>query len=303
MKAVFDTRPGSGYNDSIERYHFPRRYLDVAKATVGDWIVHYEPRHEGGRQAYVATAYVERVEPDPTLLGHSYALLRNYLPFDVPVPLKERDGVTYREEALRVVAAADRRGIGRALQGRSVRPLEEVDFAAIVNAGLASTLDAREALRLGLDPGQLDPATAALLATSPAERRIDQVLLNRKVRNAAFRRAVLAAYEDTCAVTGLRIVNGGGRAEAQAAHIWPVEEGGPDVVQNGIALSATVHWLFDRHLVSIAEDWRLLVSHNKVPAELRALFSRHQDRIRLPADRRLWPHAAFLARHRERYAS
>ncbi|WP_409566580.1 HNH endonuclease [Rhizobium leguminosarum] len=24
----------------------------------------------------------------------------------------------------------------------------------------------------------------------------------------------------------------------------PVDEGGPDVVQNGIALSATVHWLF-----------------------------------------------------------
>lgn len=299
MKAVLDTRPGSGYDDSVERYHFPHRYLATAMAAVGDWIIHYEPQREGGRRAYVAAARVDRVEPDPARPGHSYAVLRDHLPFDAPVPLK--DGGTYREAALRAVA--DPSAVGRALQGRSVRPLEEADFAAIVGAGLAGTLDAREALRLGLDPGQLDPATAALLAAPPAERRVEQVLLNRKVRDAAFRRAVLAAYDDTCAVTGLRIVNGGGRAEAQAAHIWPVEEGGPDVVQNGIALSATVHWLFDRHLVSIAEDWRLLVSHNKVPAELRALFSRHQDRIRLPADRRLWPHPAFLARHRERYAS
>ncbi len=35
------------------------------------------------------------------------------------------------------------------------------------------------------------------------------------------------AYGDTCAVTGTRIINGGGRAEAQAAHIWAVEDGGP----------------------------------------------------------------------------
>jgi hypothetical protein len=30
-------------------------------------------------------------------------------------------------------------------------------------------------------------------------------------------------------VTGLRIINGGGRAEVQAAHIQPVADDGPDV--------------------------------------------------------------------------
>jgi putative restriction endonuclease len=44
-------------------------------------------------------------------------------------------------------------------------------------------------------------------------------------------------------------------------------------VQNGLALSGTVHWLFDRHLISLTDDYRLLVSHNKVPAELRGLFA------------------------------
>jgi putative restriction endonuclease len=33
-----------------------------------------------------------------------------------------------------------------------------------------------------------------------------------------------------------------------------VAEGGPDVVQNGIALSATAHWLFDRHLIALTDD-------------------------------------------------
>ena len=81
------------------------------------------------------------------------------------------------------------------------------------------------------------------------------------------------AYDNICAVTKLRIVNGGGKAEVQAAHIWPVAAGGPDVVQNGIALSGTAHWLFDRHLISLTDDYRLLVSHNKVPKELQGLFA------------------------------
>jgi putative restriction endonuclease len=89
--------------------------------------------------------------------------------------------------------------------------------------------------------------------------------------------------------------------EVQAAHIWSVADGGPDIVQNGLALSSTVHWLFDRHLISLTDDYRLLVSHNKVPAELRNLFEKQMDRIRLPKDQRLWPHPSYLKRHREAY--
>jgi hypothetical protein len=59
---------------------------------------------------------------------------------------------------------------------------------------------------------------------------------------------VLHAYGARCAVTGWKLINGGGRAEAQAAHIRPVERGGPDSVQNGIALSGTAHWMFDREI-------------------------------------------------------
>jgi putative restriction endonuclease len=95
------------------------------------------------------------------------------------------------------------------------------------------------------------------------------------------------------------MVNGGGKAEVQAAHIWSVASGGPDVVQNGLALLATVHWLFDRHLISLTDDYRLLVSHNKVPNELQNLFAKQMDRILLPKDRKQWPHPAYIARHRE----
>jgi putative restriction endonuclease len=98
-------------------------------------------------------------------------------------------------------------------------------------------------------------------------------------------------------------VNGGGKPEVQAAHIWAVSDGGPDVVQNGIALSGTIHWLFDRHLISLTDEYRLLVSHNRVPTELQSLFQGQLNRIHLPADKRLWPHPGYISRHRERFVS
>jgi putative restriction endonuclease len=154
-----------------------------------------------------------------------------------------------------------------------------------------------------LDPQHADADSLAFVSAPPEEqeRRMAQMLVNRKIRDAAFRRSVCDAYDNRCAVTGLRIINGGGKAEA--AHIWSVAAGGPDVVQNGIALSATVHWLFDRHLISLTDDLGLLVSHNKVPSELRSLFARQLDRIHLPTDRRLWPHPAYVRRHREEFAA
>lgn len=299
MKAVFDTRPGSGYNDSITTYDFPSRYLRQATAIIGDWVVYYEPSREGGRRSYVGTARLTRIDPNPAAAARYLGAMEDYLPFDAPVPL--RDETNYREALLRSVR--DPRAIGRTLQGQSIRPLSDQDFVSIVNHGLSQTLEPINARRFGLQLPELDIVTASLLQDPIGERQIEKMLANRTIRDAAFRRSVLDAYGDTCAVTGLRLINGGGRAEAQAAHIVPVAEKGLDIVQNGIALSATAHWLFDRHLISIGEDWRLLVSHNRVPAELRALFARHEDRIGLPKDPSKWPHRDFVARHRDRFAS
>ena len=302
MKAVLDTRVGSGYDDDVtSRYHFPNRYLPAAERALGDWIVYREPRRGGGREGYVAVARLARLEPDPARPGFTYARLTDYLPFDAVVPL--RRGAAYHEGFLDQVA--DPGQVGAAMQGKSIRGLTEAEFGAIVRAGLRETLDPGNAVRLELDPDHLDEPARALVQAPPEEqeRRVVQILVNRKLRDAAFRRAVVDAYDGRCAVTRLRLINGGGKAEAQAAHILPVAAGDPDVVQNGIALSATVHWLFDRHLIALTDDYGLLVSHNRVPAELRALFERQMSRIHLPADPTLHPHLGYVRQHRQRFAA
>jgi putative restriction endonuclease len=300
VKGVFEISGNSRYDDLItERYHFPSQYLSEARQLENDWILYRETRVSGGRMAYIATAFVERIDPDEADPTHYYARIRDYLPFDDAVSYRDKDG-RFAERFLRDMARPG--DAGRTLRGKSVRTLDDDDFVAIVNQGLSETLDPESRIRLELDERHIDDVTAALLADDFGERRIEQILVNKKIRAAAFRNQVLDAYDSTCAVTGLRIINGGGKAEAQAAHIWSVADGGPDIVPNGVALSATAHWLFDRHLITFDDNLCLLVSHNKVPSNLLKLFPPSGQKIRLPVDPRDHPRRDFLAKHRARFA-
>lgn len=54
--------------------------------------------------------------------------------------------------------------------------------------------------------------------------------------------------------------------------IRPVEANGPDIVSNGLALSGTAHWMFDRGLISLSDDLGILISrHVNDPDGVRAL--------------------------------
>jgi putative restriction endonuclease len=90
-----------------------------------------------------------------------------------------------------------------------------------------------------------------------------------------------------------------GRAEVAAAHIRPVEKSGPDIVNNGIALSGTVHWMFDRGLISLADDLQILVSRQVNDSDsIKSLVNKSGYALtpeRL-SDR---PHPHFLQWHRE----
>ena len=123
--------------------------------------------------------------------------------------------------------------------------------------------------------------------------------MSRPVRDAAFARAIQAAYNSTCAVTGLRLINGGGRPEVQAAHIRPVADKGPDSIRNGLALSGTVHWMFDRSLISIGPPptYDILVTGRGLPDPVLGLLDPDR-RLRLLKDPALHPAPTYLDYHR-----
>jgi putative restriction endonuclease len=99
-------------------------------------------------------------------------------------------------------------------------------------------------------------------------------------------------------MTGLQLVNGGGRCEIEAAHIRPVENDGPDSPRNGLALSRTVHWLFDRGFLSLEDNGTILQATKLVPEPVKRMLN-PEGKIRFPNDRNSIPHSVFLRWHRE----
>lgn len=293
MKAVFQTKISPAYDDIPESfYHFPRTYLRQATAAVGDWIVYYEPRRStadvksrGGRQAYFAVAEVTGVRVDLQNPDLYYADVRNYLSFDRAVPFKEGDH--FYEKSMRGPDGRTNSGSAQ----RAVRNMADEEFDAILRSGFSRELGAVQTSA---------PAYASGFAEEQAvfERPVIETTSSRLFRDAAFARQVQSTYDRRCAMTGLRIINGGGRPEAQAAHIKPVAANGPDSIRNGLALSSTFHWMFDRGLVSIDDDFRILSAAKSIPPEVQRMFN-PSGHINLPEDDRMQPHREFLRWHRE----
>jgi putative restriction endonuclease len=308
-KAVLTTKVSPVYDDLPEnRYHFPRTYLNQVSKAVGDWIVYYEPRRSsgdlsssGGRQVYFATARVERIYSDPVLADHFYAEISNFLPFVRPVPFKE--GQHYYEAILEKEDGSTNKGAF----GRSVRNVSDQEYDMIWRAGFGHVIGLEERSRLAPDVPEepMQPLARVAEPHTPfihdipmeEDRRIVQQLISRPFRDRAFSAAVKDAYHDTCAMTGLKIINGGGRSEVQAAHIRPVEHRGPDSVRNGIALCGTMHWMFDRGLVSIDDDHSLLLAKDRVPDTVSRLLGGNSSLI-VPKRGDLRPHPQFLDYHR-----
>ncbi len=295
-KGVFTTKLSPSYDDLPEvRYHFPRTYLRQVEQTLGDTIVYYEPRRSsadassrGGRQVYFAVARPQSITQDPADPNLFFCQVSDYLDFERAVQF--RDGEVYRESMLQ----RDDGGTNKGAFGRSVRIVPEEEFEDILSAGFSKS---------PIDFAVLtDAATAPFPGFSqelePFERRMIELTITRPFRDVAFRRTVRAAYDNRCAVTGLRLINGGGRPEVQAAHIQAVEDNGPDSIRNGLALSGTIHWLFDRGLLAISDDMRILKAKGHLPDEVERLIN-PSGLINLPPDPTQRPHPAFLAFHRE----
>ena len=243
----------------------------------------------------MSVARVENVRPVADGVPGWEVVLADYLAFPVPIALKSNERYFEREarETPRSIQ------IGRIFHGRAIRELSDADFDAIVAAGFG--------VEPGLDPGSKSGRhlTSGFLENEvPFEhspRAIRDVLLNRPIRDAAFRQRVCSQYGYQCAVTRLRFGDGRGSHEAQAAHIWSVKDGGPDLIYNGISLCGNAHWLLDHYVISIDLQFCLLINQALIPPESVGFLPPVGTQILLPRDKRLAPHARYSNHHRSEF--
>lgn len=281
---VFMHKDGSIYDDIPEmHYQFPKGYLSRAEALVGDWVVYLEPTKVAQSKGFFAVAKIDKIIPDPEMADRFRALIEpgSYLPFSPNVPRKV-DGMLVERNCPN--------------QQWSVRPLSDSDFCRIISLGLPDET---------FLPREGGPKIADCFYEEKIpfeiERPLVQSLVSKPFRERAFRRAVMEAYDGRCAVTGWKLVNGGGRLEAQAAHIRPVEYGGPDSVRNGLALSGTVHWMFDRGLIGFSDELDVLIHRKVNDRDGVAALINPTGKLQSPAIAAHRPHPTFLGWHRNFY--
>ncbi|CAL9530866.1 hypothetical protein SUDANB108_04064 [Streptomyces sp. enrichment culture] len=127
------------------------------------------------------------------------------------------------------------------LLGRIARLLLDLHFPPSLHGELCEAV--------GLD---LEPAEAELVAAA------------RRRRDPRMRDLVLTAYEYRCAFCGYDGRIGAVPVGLEAAHVRWWAFGGPDEIENGLCLCSLHHKLFDKGVLGVGDDHRILVSQRFV---------------------------------------
>lgn len=185
-----------------------------------------------------------------------------------------------------------------------------------VGLGNASSLDERIWVEAHADWGATIAECESLLAWVHREKKLPEpevlpedewdftgevrtALMKQRVGQAFFRRAVLSSYGDRCCISGVS-----DKRFLVASHIVPWNE---DVSirlhpGNGLCLSAIHDKAFDKHLFSLTDDHRVILSaqiKNSKDDFLRQVFLPTEGKeISLPD--KFAPELSFIARHREK---
>ncbi|MDD9709820.1 HNH endonuclease [Seohaeicola sp. SP36] len=120
----------------------------------------------------------------------------------------------------------------------------------------------------------------------------------RKKRDPRFRNIVLTAYYEQCAICKCDIKMNGAPIALEAAHIQMHAAGGPDEVNNGLALCVIHHKLFDLGALTVDRNMNVRVSERVVGEWGRKLNDEFHGRpIALPRSETMAPSPQYIHWH------
>ena len=117
-----------------------------------------------------------------------------------------------------------------------------------------------------------------------------------------FRSRILTAYEHRCAVCGYNLHLDNSDLCIEAAHIKWRMAGGPNTEENGVALCALHHRMFDRGAFTISENLRILISQRVYGTKgISEWLLRYHDQYMLkPQSKMFFPGSEYLVWHRNK---
>ena len=303
---------GSGiYTARSDRVH-PRTFLiNYGEQAFSLWAYIWTVTH-GGRENLPDEYRIQMtsvnsplaLNPDPegytALLGY-YPDLKVFAGFDLRRHKKFTTGSPSVQIDISAMRDALQSGLGFSTKDNrevavGIRPDQLVTYITNAEALHKYGADARmlKLLRRATEIEKIEKKDIRGLAS---DRQKIIASISRYSRDANFRKKVLSAYDNRCAVTRaqLKLVD--------AAHILPVpSEESSDHVTNGIALSPTIHRAFDNGLIYVDERYMMRLNEEKV-GELKAvnldagldkLISFLDTKVHLPADRAQRPNTQYI---------
>lgn len=119
------------------------------------------------------------------------------------------------------------------------------------------------------------------------------------IRSGVFKKIVPQIYNYACCITGMRINSGYDIQMVDACHIVPFAISHNDTITNGISLCPNLHRAFDRGLVTIDSDYRVLVSNSFTESADTGIRKYQGKLVLLPSDSAYYPSIQNLYWHRE----
>jgi putative restriction endonuclease len=121
------------------------------------------------------------------------------------------------------------------------------------------------------------------------------------VRGGLFKKLVPKVYNNTCCITGMRLESTFGHNFIDACHIVPFNISHNDKVDNGIALCPNLHRAFDRGLITVDANYKVVISKhiNEEIIHPYSLSKFNEKQILLPLSNQYYPSVENLNWHRE----
>ena len=159
----------------------------------------------------------------------------------------------------------------------------------VVEQQFPMTLAPDVLLAVGLDP-EIVLTDSSVVRAEESKRR----------RNPNWRRSIIEAWDRSCAFCGYDGAIGGAPAGLEAAHIRWFNFGGPDDLDNGLALCSLHHKLLDRGALGMSDPETISVSSSfsassdaaKAVYELHGKMLRPRPGTRLPSEDHIAWHAS-----------
>jgi len=118
------------------------------------------------------------------------------------------------------------------------------------------------------------------------------------IRNGVFKKLIPTIYNHCCCISRMRIVSTYNIQMIDACHIIPFAVSHDDTIVNGIPLCPNLHRAFDRGLITINEDYKVIVSQSFHEDEQAYSIKQYEGAmIALPKEKKYYPAVDNLAWH------